>query len=187
MYPIGLNNLLTIQSFFQRLQELFKLHLFHCCQDISSVQSFPFGFHCKVICTAGGKKKSFFKSGQIEWLTQITMCHLFFVLWIKVLILTRKLHTAQTHSRPGRWLCGLPLTHSPRLGAVRKTNGVSTSVAFLFQQQWADEGEGGLNDTYSEVTCFGLLFLYVTIHVSTKQLPWFWFWNGRCSVWLVHT
>lgn len=75
MFPLGYNRLLTFQSFLKRIQELFKLHLFHCCQDISCIHSFPFGFHCKVVCTAKGKEFFFFffKCGEIEWLAQIML------------------------------------------------------------------------------------------------------------------
>lgn len=44
-------DVLTLQSFSERLQESFELHFLHRSQNVSCVQSFPLRFHGKVVRT----------------------------------------------------------------------------------------------------------------------------------------
>lgn len=48
---------LTFQSFSKGLQESFELHLLHRSQNVSCIQSFPFGFHGKVVRTVTKTRK----------------------------------------------------------------------------------------------------------------------------------
>lgn len=128
---------LTLQSFSERLQESFELHFLHRSQNVSCVQSFPLGFHGKVVCTVRNKQEKkhlFIKEWcngaflnliirvqvRISWLrrccfflfgtvfiyvtTWIKFCESIFDYKLLFFILTRMLHTAQTHWQLGIWL-----------------------------------------------------------------------------------